>query len=156
MGTLHPWECRIYIDTEFTDIAAPELVSLGMVAEDGREFYGELNDIPIERCSSFVLANVLPQLGTVPAQMMSLIALGGAVRTWMQSFEGQKQRPVICYDHPVDVELLWRLVGGRPAGWKEKLISQMIDHRSREEYFKRNGGRHHALHDARANRTACR
>lgn len=69
-------------------------------------------------------------------------------------FTGLKQRPVIYYDHPVDLQLLWNLLGGRSAGWKEKLISSRIDHVTREEYFRVHGGRHHALHDARANRAA--
>ncbi|MGV4349785.1 hypothetical protein [Pandoraea pneumonica] len=156
MRMLHPWECRIYIDTEFTDIAAPELISLGMVAEDGREFYGELTDVHLERCSAFVRSQVLPQLRTQPARILSVVDLGEAARQWMRGFDGQRRRPVICYDHPIDAHLLWQLIGGRPVGWKEKLIAQRIDHVLRERYFEEHGGRHHALHDARANSIACR
>lgn len=156
MRTLHPRECRIYIDTEFTDIVSPELISLGMVAEDGREFYGEVTDIPIERCSVFVRSHVLSQLRTEPACIMPVVDLGDAVRKWMGGFEGQWRRPVICYDLPIDAQLLWQLIGGRRSGWKEKLIAQRINHLRREQYFDEHGGRHHALHDARANRISCR
>ncbi|WP_244158379.1 3'-5' exoribonuclease [Caballeronia fortuita] len=156
MSTLHPWERRIFIDTECTDIAAPCLISIAMVAEDGAEFYGEQAHVDRNVCSDFVLASVLPQLGADPTRVMERKALRDAVRNWMSTFTGLKQRPVICYDHPVDLQLLWDLIGGRSAGWKEKLISSRIDPVKKEEYFCVHGGRHHALHDARANRAAYR
>jgi len=34
-----------FIDTEFTDLSRPQLLSLGMVSKDGDEFYVEL-DLP--------------------------------------------------------------------------------------------------------------
>ena len=154
VSTLHPWERRIFIDTEFTDIAAPRLISLAMVAEDGPEFYAEQAHVDRDICSAFVQANVLPQLGVDPTRVMERAALREALRIWMSMFTGLKQRPVICYDYPVDLQLLWELVGERTAGWKEKLISSRIDPLEREAYFRAHGGRHHALHDARANRAA--
>lgn len=33
----------IFLDTEFTDLLNPELLSLGLVTLDGREHYGELD-----------------------------------------------------------------------------------------------------------------
>jgi hypothetical protein len=156
VSTLHPWERRIFIDTEFTDIAAPCLISIAMVAEDGAEFYGEQACVDRSVCSDFVLATVLPQLGADPTRVMEQEALREAVRNWMSPFTGLKQRPVICYDHPVDLQLLWDLIGGRSAGWKERLITSRTDPVKKEEYFCVHGGRHHALHDARANRAAYR
>jgi len=35
---------RIFLDTEFTDFQNAHLISIGLVAEDGREFYAELFD----------------------------------------------------------------------------------------------------------------
>ncbi|CAE6868695.1 3'-5' exoribonuclease [Paraburkholderia aspalathi] len=156
MSTIHPWERRIYIDTEFSDLEAPKLISIAMVAEDGPELYGELADFDRNACSDFVRVNVLPLLGKDPEQTMKRDALRDAVQTWMSQFAGLKQRPVICYDHPIDVQLLWDLIGGRPPGWKVKLISSRIDPVTREQYFREHGGRHHALYDARANRAAYR
>nr|WP_240647241.1 hypothetical protein [Burkholderia lata] len=127
-----------------------------MVAEDGPEFYAEQAHVDRSACSAFVRANVLPQLGTDPTQVMERAALREAVRIWMSMFTGLKQRPVICYDHPVDLQLLWELLGGRVAGWKVKLINSRIDPAAKDEYFRVHGCRHHALHDARANRTAYR
>ncbi|WP_174963640.1 MULTISPECIES: 3'-5' exoribonuclease [Burkholderia] len=156
MGTLHPWERRFFIDTEFTDIAAPCLISIAMVAEDGPEFYAEQAHVDRNACSAFVQASVLPQLGTDPTRVMGREALREALRIWMSMFTGLKQRPVICYDHPLDLQLLWELLGGRVTGWKERLISSKISPAEKEEYFRVHGGRHHALHDARANRAAYR
>ncbi|MCZ8132571.1 MAG: hypothetical protein O9284_14900 [Steroidobacteraceae bacterium] len=53
----------IFIDTEFTDLRAPQLISLGLVAEDGREFYAERCDLPVDACTPFVERKVLPLLG---------------------------------------------------------------------------------------------
>ena len=53
---------RIFIDTEFTDFVDTELISIGLITDDGdHEFYGEL---PVNRrkCSEFVIEHVLPQL----------------------------------------------------------------------------------------------
>ncbi|SED49325.1 hypothetical protein SAMN02787142_3268 [Burkholderia sp. WP9] len=155
VDTIHPWERRIYIDTEFSDLLTPHLLSVAMVAEDGPEFYGELAEIDRAACSPFVQANVLPQLGANPELIMDRKALCDAARTWMSKFSRLKQRPVICYDYPVDVQLLWELIGGRLPGWKEKLIGPRIDLARKEAYFREHGGRHHALHDARANKAAC-
>ncbi|MCM8560819.1 3'-5' exoribonuclease [Pseudomonas shahriarae] len=55
---------RVYLDCEFTELsAAAKLISLALVAEDGREFYVELLDVwKEEDCSDFVKEIVLPQL----------------------------------------------------------------------------------------------
>lgn len=55
---------RLFLDSEFTQLKADaKLVSLALVAEDGREFYVELLDTwHVEDCSEFVVNIVLPQL----------------------------------------------------------------------------------------------
>lgn len=55
---------RVFLDCEFTKLsAAAKLISLALVAEDGREFYVELLDTwQEEDCSDFVKEIVLPQL----------------------------------------------------------------------------------------------
>ncbi len=55
---------RVFLDCEFTKLsAAAKLISLALVAEDGREFYVELLDAwKEEDCSDFVKKIVLPQL----------------------------------------------------------------------------------------------
>ena len=55
---------RLFLDCEFTQrSAAAKLISLALVAEDGREFYAELIDTWREAdCSDFAIKIVLPQL----------------------------------------------------------------------------------------------
>ena len=54
---------RLFVDTEFTDLLDCELLSIGIVSEDGREFYGERSDVDLARCGDFGRVAVLPQLG---------------------------------------------------------------------------------------------
>src|SRR5471030_2296502 len=57
-------EMLIFLDTEFTDFIDCDLISIGMVSEDGQhELYLERSDYRAEWCNSFVHAAVLPQLG---------------------------------------------------------------------------------------------
>jgi RimJ/RimL family protein N-acetyltransferase len=61
---LRPEAERIYVfvDSEFTSLAEPRLISLAAVATDGTSFYTELSDWPREACSEFVRITVLPLL----------------------------------------------------------------------------------------------
>lgn len=52
----------VFLDTEFTDLDSPRLISIGLVAQDGQQFYGELTDWKLQECSSFVIEAVLPHL----------------------------------------------------------------------------------------------
>ena len=55
---------RLFLDCEFTHLSsAAKLISLALVAEDGREFYVELQDTwQADDCSDFVKEVVIPQL----------------------------------------------------------------------------------------------
>lgn len=57
-------EVRLFLDCEFTQLTAQaKLISLALVAEDGRELYVELLDTwQVDDCSDFVVEIVLPQL----------------------------------------------------------------------------------------------
>lgn len=57
---------RLFVDTEFTDFIDCDLISIALVATDGREFYGERSDYDQASCSEFVRAAVLSQLGQYP------------------------------------------------------------------------------------------
>jgi hypothetical protein len=53
----------VFLDTEFTDLEYPQLISIALVAESGESFYAELaNGWTPENCSPFVCERVLPQL----------------------------------------------------------------------------------------------
>ena len=61
---LHAQQGHVYvfIDSEFTSLAEPRLISLGAAATDGADFYCELSDWQRDTCSDFVRETVLPLL----------------------------------------------------------------------------------------------
>jgi hypothetical protein len=55
---------RFFYDTEFMEEPGfLELLSIGVVGVDGREFYAEVADAPVERANPWVCKHVLPHLG---------------------------------------------------------------------------------------------
>ena len=69
---------KYWMDTEF--ITAPysiDLISVGLVAEDGREFYAESSEVDWSKASLWTLKNVRPQLN---GEGISREAIGYAVR----------------------------------------------------------------------------
>lgn len=62
------WKIRYFVDTEFTDFLDCQLISVAIVGEDGREFYGECSDFDRRQCSAFVREAALPQLGQGPSR----------------------------------------------------------------------------------------
>lgn len=79
---------RLFLDCEFTRLSASaKLISLALVAEDGREFYVELLDTWREaECSDFVLEIVLPQLWG-GSYALPIIGARSALLEFLASFE---------------------------------------------------------------------
>jgi len=155
-GPRSPWKTRYFLDTEFTDFDTFQLISVAIVGEDGREFYGESADFERPLCSDFVREVVLPQLGQFPGRSMPVAQLRDELRTWLLAVP-VKPKPVLCYDFQGDFELVGHLLGGPlPRGWKDENVAQRIDAQRFTEYIAEHGGEHHALHDARANAFAFR
>jgi len=144
---------RLYVDTEFTDFIECDLISIALVADDGREFYGERSDYDDASCSAFAREAVLPQLGQYPGCLFTRDGLRTAVLAWLDQFAGEPEL-FFCMDYAGDWDLLIDLVGDVPAGWHGLLIGPLIDSDRLEMYFAENRGRHHALVDARAQRHA--
>ena len=56
---------KIFFDTEFTGLHKDTtLISIGLVSEDGRQFYAELTDYDLEQCNDWIEKNVLENLIT--------------------------------------------------------------------------------------------
>ncbi|WP_025915846.1 3'-5' exoribonuclease [Herminiimonas sp. CN] len=145
----------IFIDTEFTDFKDTELISIGLVTDNGaHEFYVEL-PVDQSRCNDFVLATVLPQLCKVPGAQCSFAELKNRLMQWLVQF-AYRAPVTICYDFDGDWQLLchalnyeipvW-LTGQNVYPYIDQVALQMffIDNRLKE---------HHALNDAKANRHA--
>jgi hypothetical protein len=146
---------RIFVDTEFTDFIDCDLISVGLVAENGREFYGERSDFDVRSCSEFVRAAVLPQLGQYPGRVFERDALVIELRAWLAQF-APEQTLTLSFDYGADWELLVDLVGELPSNFLAEQINACLDPERSEKYYRAHGGRHHALSDARANRYAMR
>ncbi|MFM0114965.1 hypothetical protein [Paraburkholderia nemoris] len=144
---------RVFVDTEFTDFIECDLVSIGLVADDRREFYGERSDYDRASCNEFVRAAVLSQLGQYPGRVFTREALRTALVAWLDQFADEAER-TLCFDYFGDWELLCDLLDGPPAGWQAHHVGQLLDPGRQEAYYREHRGRHHALVDARAKRHA--
>ena len=128
---------RFFYDTEFIeDGETIELISIGIVGDDGREYYAVSTDFDPARAGEWVRNNVLNQLpnpnssewkslDTIRADLEELLHVPGGAELWAW---------VGCYDHVVLAQLkqYWEFAG-KP---------QLPDLES---------GKHNALEDARHN-----
>jgi hypothetical protein len=148
----------IFLDTEFTSFDHPELISMGLVGEDGREFYAERTDYQRDACSDFVLETVLPLLGRVPGAACSRSELTDRVRDWF----GQLPEPAtVVFDYEADWQLLVDAMLGRPIQklpdnfCADKLhlgvsaITHQIFEQALNSTYTNEWPLHHALADAR-------
>ncbi|MFZ6675234.1 hypothetical protein [Undibacterium sp. Xuan67W] len=141
----------IFIDTEFTDFANAELISIGLVSECGlHEFYAEL-PVNLSKCNDFVVTTVLPQLGKVAAAQCSVDELQRRLRLWLEQFSARA--PIICFDYDGDWRLFCHAMSYEIPAWlRGKNIYKYLDQVALQMYFIDNRIKdHHALHDAKAN-----
>ncbi len=101
----------IFLDTEFTKLDRPDLISLALVAEDGREFYAERTDYDPRQCSDFVREHVLPLLGRVEGAGCSRLDLTMRLRDWILQLT---EPATYVFDSPKDWHLLAVAMLGRP------------------------------------------
>jgi len=155
----------IFFDTEFTDLGIdPRLVSIGLVSEDGREFYAELLDTYHPKdCSAFTQEAVLPHLQGGDARM-TMDSLTLRLGNWIESFDQPVRLATdsLSWDWPWIQELFnipgtWpENLDGKPASLYEMIDSPFFE-RAVEQAFESHVPclrRHHALDDAKANRLA--
>jgi hypothetical protein len=156
---------KVYFDTEFTDfVIDPALISIGFRAEDGREFYAELNDTYDESmCSWFVIETVLPSLWGAEYEL-SMKDLASKLKVWIEEFG----EPVKLFaDAPsYDWQWIFEIFEQAECEWPSNLVrncenTQDLDGVSvRDQYnqayeefwlfnFEAGAVRHHALWDAR-------
>lgn len=148
----------LFLDTEFTDFIDCELISIGMVSEDGlHEFYAERTDYPDVWCNEFVREAVLPHLGRFPGAACTRYELTRRLWAWFATLPHQVQ---IASDSVHDQDLLWDAFGeGLPANLDKSIydLRALIDTTVFNDAVCRyhsqpNQPWHHALYDARAHR----
>jgi hypothetical protein len=158
---------RFFLDCEWADTIGSELVSLGLVSEDGEHrFYAEVSPLPASP-NDFVRAAVYPLLQGGPAARSEL-EITRDLRGFLAHFEEVE----VIYDYPVDGALLRYALDGfdQPDSLlstlppmpvvRTRLISESADvNRRIEQYFSDRPDaarrRHNALVDAEALRWAC-
>ena len=160
---------KAWFDCEFTDLAAPELLSVGIVAERGDELYVELLDPTLESHSTdFVRDTVLPMFGLVyGARADSYADLATRACEFLL---GLNEPVLLIFDYAADRELLEHALERAPR-WAElrnrvtwelaptTVYCSDIGPATMEKVWHEEEmdglGRHHALSDARALRAAC-
>jgi 3' exoribonuclease, RNase T-like len=154
----------VFLDTEFTSFVRPDQISIGLVAEDGREFYAERTDYRKDDCSDFVRETVLPLLGRLPGAACSRPELTRRVRQWLEALP---EPATIIFDYERDWLLLAEACLGSehqkpPANVGEKLhldrfvITHPIFEQAQNLIYTPDWPPHHALADARALRAGYR
>lgn len=148
----------IFLDTEFTDFIDCDLISIGMVSENGQYvFYAERNDYQREWVSDFARLAVLPHVGHSPEAICSREQLTQRLLRWFSLLPGRVR---IACDSMHDRDLLWDALEGELP---DNLDSGRYDLAPFSEeaafrqavfgYHSQTGHPwHHSLHDAHAHR----
>lgn len=142
---------RYYLDTEFIERGYDriELISIGIVAEDGLEFYAVASDGWDEsHAGDWVKANVLPYLG--PGKRLSRADLAKQIAL----FVGNRAPELWGYFSDYDWVLLCQLFGTMmdlPEGWPKFCldVKQLAVSMGNPRLPKQAFGEHNALADAR-------
>lgn len=164
----------LFVDTEFTDFVNTQLISVGLVSEEGiDEFYREVNDHNPNMRSAFVQQVVMP-LCDMAKHGKPLNEVAADLRDWIDSLPSEKL--TIVYDYTGDYQLLHMLFKiaqpSKPmhhvmlnAGLQEALFARgyitsdqkLIDAfqgltDGLASYYNIDPRQHHALVDAKSNR----
>lgn len=143
---------RIFIDLEFyEDGKTIELISLGAVTDDGKEFYAEFAEFVREACpSEWLQDNVIAQLG--PEKFAKTRA---SIRREFFEFAGEN--PEFWADYGAyDWVALCQMYGPMidlPSGWPMfvrdiQQYKELVAGADFKLDYPRENSEHHALHDA--------
>ena len=149
----------IFFDTEFTELGVdPRLISIGLISEDDQTFYAELTDTYTQAdCSHFAVEAVLPHLEGGKARV-NMPELTMQLSKWLQAFK----QPVtlacdsLAWDWMWMQEIFYSIetwppnLDGKPVILK---FNDEVFNAAVEAAFASGLRRHHALDDAKANRT---
>lgn len=167
----------IFLDTEFTDLLDPHLISIGLITENGKhEIYLERSDYDKSLSSAFVKAVVEPLIET---KGIPLHEISQKLFHWLAMLPITNGTYKIICDYMSDWEILMDVIENLPPSIENdiELLYSALDARSTihgmktgniietctrarnafkmgvDDYFySKKIPRHHALHDARANR----
>lgn len=148
---------KVFIDTEFTDFIDCHLISLGMAAESGEEFYAEV-PYPDKACSAFVREAVIPLLGRIPYAACAFDDLRVRIIKWLEIVRLGDENVEICFDYQTDWDLFIDALDYRVPPWCAPLpVASNINELLLYDFHQKHAlPSHHALYDAQANRYAYR
>ena len=164
---------RVFLDTEFTNLENPQLLSIGLVSDVDLECYIELDlesttgQKRISGATPFVLMNVLSQWNRERVESDVTEHLGFAAACWLERMgEHFSDRIELVYADKVDADLLEESLRSAGSRWSRiqhrlqwSIVSylhgeQVVNYAMRASWassLEHQGiGRHHALADARA------
>ena len=164
----------VFYDSEFTALSPDaDLLSIGFAASDSdAELYIEIEDADLATASPFVREVVLPLFGQLDPEVLTRDAAATRIETWLDELrEGDRQRQIVMVsDSPLDWQFFLELfvpMPGKPTWASEtNVVGRMVQHllgsgrqqaafaEALEDYFRRHKGRHLALVDARALKSA--
>ena len=138
---------RFWFDTEFIeDGRTIDLISIGVVSEDSRQYYAEIEECDINRASDWVKQNVIPHL-TGPRKPRNVVALD------LLSFIGTDKPEIWAYYADYDWVALCQLFGTMmdlPKGWPKycRDVKQLCDSLGNPKLPRQTTGEHNAIFDA--------
>lgn len=147
---------KYFYDSEFIeDGTTIELVSIGIVGEDGREFYAVSTEFDPARAGSWVRANVLPKLPPPASKSWrSRAAIRDGVLEFLTAGPGDIElwAWVAAYDH-VALCQLWGPMTALPRSMPRftRELKQLWDEEGRPALPPAPSDAHDALADARHN-----
>ena len=153
----------VFLDTEFTDFPEAEcdLIAIGLVDENGREFYAELTDYRNEACTGFVRENVLPLLGKHKDRVVGTrYAVAKELAEWLQEYE---KECIICFDYNTDWQLMRNMLMRLPEEMQPDFLTTRniwgaLDQQALDWFWLEKDTigwkQHMALYDAHANKFA--
>lgn len=152
---------KYWLDTEFIeDGKTIDLLSLGIIAEDGREGYWQSLDCDLSKANDWVRANVFPHLQhtTTRAPWCGRAEIASQLREFVDPEEYGKPE-FWGYYADYDWVVLCQLFGTMmdlPKGWPMycRDIKQWCDDLGNPALPEQGKGEHHALADARWNKVA--
>ena len=140
---------RYWFDTEFDERdAIIHLISIGIVAEDGREYYAISSDYDPSQASHWLIRNVLPHLEGKPKKPLTVI------RQEVLAFLQPAPREIWAYFGEYDWIVLRQLMGHMldwPNGWplSHMNLEQLRLHLGAPKLPEQESSLHDALADAR-------
>lgn len=150
---------KYWYDTEFIeDGKTIDLISIGIVAEDGRTLYYENGEADLSKASDWVKENVIPHLLRDPHSTLSRIDLANYVKEFCDREKYGKPEfwgYYSAYDHVALCQLFGTMMN-LPKGWPmyTRDIKQLCDSLGDPKLPEQGKGEHNALADAKWNKLA--